>query len=359
MFLRNYWYVAAWNDEVGRTPLARKILNEDIVLFRRTDGAVVALEDRCAHRRLPLSAGNVIGDTIQCGYHGLVYDCAGKCVKIPGQSVPAGIAVKAYPCVERDRFILVWMGDPAAPDMSRLRSYPRLSDPAWGVTKVRLHIKGNHLLILDNLLDLSHVAYVHNSTIGNAAVAEDAAVIFTRRGETVRVTRDMCNVPAARTYAEFGPHKGQFDRWQLSEFYPPGYYFINNGSGRCGWRAPEGDRLDTQGEWGFQVFHGITPETETSSHQFWALAHELSAIPPEGREEFYRQAHQVVYEDMAVYEGQQRSLDSDPRGASAEDVKSTCAIDADRGLLHARQIMRELMRADAAAASAPRAPTFA
>ncbi|HJU24777.1 MAG TPA: Rieske 2Fe-2S domain-containing protein, partial [Casimicrobiaceae bacterium] len=231
MFLRDYWYVAAWSDEVARTPLARTLLDEPIVLFRKSNGSVVALEDRCAHRRLPLSAGAVEGDFIRCGYHGLVYDCDGVCTKIPGQPQPDHVHVKRYPVVERDLFVLVWMGDPEHVDPSRLVSFPRLSDPAWGVTKVRLHIRGNYLLIVDNLLDLSHIAYVHNSTIGNAAVAEDAEVKFTRRGQTVRVTRDMHAVPAARTYAEFGPHKGIFDRWQLSEFYPPSYFFINNGSG--------------------------------------------------------------------------------------------------------------------------------
>jgi vanillate O-demethylase monooxygenase subunit len=268
-------------------------------------------------------------------------------VKIPGQVRPAGVGVKAYPVVARDRFVLVWMGDPARADASRIVSFPRLSDPGWGVTKVRLHIRGNYLLIVDNLLDLSHVAYVHNSTIGNAAVAEEAEVKFTRQGETVRVTRDMAGVPAARTYAEFGPHQGLFDRWQLSEYYPPAFFFINNGSGRCGWQAAGGTRLETQGEWGFQVFHGITPETATTSHQFWALAHDLDAVPPAGRDEFYRQHHQVVREDMAVYEGQQRSLDTDLRGANAEDVKAGVAIEADRGLLHARQIIRELQRREA------------
>ena len=359
MFLRDYWYVAAWNDEVSREPLARTVLGEDIVLFRKRDGTVAALEDRCAHRRLPLSAGRVVDDSIQCGYHGLVYDAAGKCTKIPGQDRPSAVCVKAYPVVERDRFVMVWMGDPAHADASRIVSFPKLSDPNWGVTKVRLHIKGNYLLIVDNLLDLSHIAYVHNSTIGNAAVAEEAEVKFARRGETVRVTREMNGVPAARTYAEFGPHQGKFDRWQLSEFYPPSFFFINNGSGRCGWSAPAGERVDTQGEWGFQVFHGITPETATTSHQFWALAHELAAVPPAGREEFYRQSHQVVLEDLAVYEGQQRSLDTDPRGASAEDVRSTIAIGADRGLVHARQIIRELLREEARARVSKEAPQFA
>ena len=357
MFLRNYWYVAAWDDEVTRAPLARTLLGEDLVLFRKLDGTVIALEDRCAHRRLPLSAGRVIDDSLQCGYHGLVYNCAGECVKIPGQPrAPEGVRVKAYPVVVRDRFVLVWMGDPAAADEGRLVSFPRLSDPSWGVTKVRLHIQGNYLLLVDNLLDLSHVAYVHNTTIGNTAVGEEAEVKFVRQGETVRVTRDMDDVPPSRTYAEFGLHQGRFDRWQLSEYYPPAFFFINNGSARRGWEGPTGTRLETQGEWGFQVFHGITPETETSSHQFWALAHDLAAVPPDGREEFYRQSHQVVLEDLAVYEGQQRSLDTDPRGASAEDVGSAVAIDADRGLLHARQIIRELQRQEAGTTRTRTAP---
>ena len=85
MFLRNYWYVAAWNDEVNREPLARTLLNEDIVLFRKLDGTVVALENRCAHRRLPLSMGRVIDDSIQCGYHGLVFNSAGRCTYMPAQ----------------------------------------------------------------------------------------------------------------------------------------------------------------------------------------------------------------------------------------------------------------------------------
>jgi vanillate O-demethylase monooxygenase subunit len=345
MFLRNQWYVAAFDDEVGRTLLARTLLGEDLVLYRTEAGTVVALEDRCAHRRLPLSAGRLIGDTLECGYHGLVYDTGGRCIKIPGQTHGA-TAVKAYPVVERHSFIYVWIGDPEHADPATIVSFPRLSDPASGVTKVRLHIKANHLLVLDNLLDLSHIAYVHNSTIGNSAVAEQAAVKTQRLGRHVRVTREMDGVPAPRTYAEFGPNQGIFDRWQLSEFRPPGYYWINNGSAACGWHPTDGgDRVLTQGQWGFEVYHGITPETAHTTHQFWTLAHALDMVPPDGRAEFYRQCQHVVFEDLAVYDAQQRSLDTDPRGASADEVGSTIAIDADRALLIGRQILKELHRA--------------
>ena len=259
------------------------------------------------------------------------------------EDAPQNVRVKAYPIVERDQFVLVWMGDPSSVDVAKIISFPRLADSDWGVTKVRLHVRGHFLLILDNLLDLSHVAYVHGTTIGNAPVAEDAEVNFSRNGNMVRVTREMCGVPAARTYAEFGPHAGIFDRWQISEYRPPGYFLINNGSGKCGWATADGSpRLDTQGEWGFQVYHCITPETETTSYQFWALAHELTAVPSEGRPEFYRQCHQVILEDQVVYEAQQRSLDTDPAGASAENVGARVVIAADRGLQMARRLLSEL-----------------
>lgn len=343
MFLRNYWYVAAWWDEVGRGLFPRTLLGENIVLFRRADGTPVALEDRCAHRRLPLSAGRLKGDTIECGYHGLVYDCTGLCIKVPGQQVPAGTRVRSFPVVERHRFIYVWMGDPAEADETKIISFPLLEDPNWSFTKTRLYVKANYLLIIDNLLDLSHIAYVHNSTIGNAAVAEDAVVLTECRGDNVRITREMISVPAARTYAEFGPHKGLFDRWQLSEFHPPAYFLINNGSAATGTGPTGGQRLDGPGEWGFQVYHGITPETETSTHQFWVMAHENSAVSPEDLTEFYRQGHQVIGEDLAIYEGQQRSLDTDLHGASAQKVNSSIAIKADTGLLHARRVIDRLI----------------
>ena len=85
MFLRNYWYVAAYDHEIGRRPLGRIILGEPIVFYRLEDGTPVALEDRCAHRHLPLSMGTLVGDVLQCHYHGLRYDNTGTCVRVPGR----------------------------------------------------------------------------------------------------------------------------------------------------------------------------------------------------------------------------------------------------------------------------------
>jgi phenylpropionate dioxygenase-like ring-hydroxylating dioxygenase large terminal subunit len=106
MFLRNTWYAAALDREVGEGLFARTICNEPMALFRKADGSVVAIEDRCCHRSLPLSMGKRIGDTVQCGYHGLQFDATGQCIKVPGQnSIPPSARVQSWPAVERHGYV--------------------------------------------------------------------------------------------------------------------------------------------------------------------------------------------------------------------------------------------------------------
>ena len=123
-FLRNTWYVAAQSHEITDDVLGRTICGDPIVLFRKQDGTPAALQDRCCHRHLPLSLGKRVGDRVQCGYHGLEFDTAGTCVSVPGQSkVPPGAAIRAYPAIERYRYIWIWPGDPAEADESLIPDY--------------------------------------------------------------------------------------------------------------------------------------------------------------------------------------------------------------------------------------------
>ena len=133
MFLRNYWYVAAYDHEIARKPLGRIILGEPVVLYRLEDGTPIALEDRCAHRHLPLSMGKLVGDTLQCHYHGLRYDKTGTCVRVPGQDmIPRSAKVKSYPVVERYHWLWIWMGDPALADPDKITDFHWFDDPNWG-----------------------------------------------------------------------------------------------------------------------------------------------------------------------------------------------------------------------------------
>src|ERR1700719_77534 len=125
MLLRNAWYIGAWADEIGGQPLARRICNDPIVLFRDGTGRVAALADRCCHRAAPLHLGTVVAEGIQCGYHGLVIDGSGRCVRIPRQRlIRQGARVRGYPVVEKDQFVWVWMGEPAAADPATIVDFP-------------------------------------------------------------------------------------------------------------------------------------------------------------------------------------------------------------------------------------------
>ena len=213
MFVRNAWYVAAWGDELGQTPLSRRLLGDPIVFYRTKAGDVVALDDRCCHRHAPLSKGRVVEDAIRCGYHGLTFDSAGRCIAIPGQQlVPPGASVRCYPVTERWGWVWVWMGDPTRIDDLAIPDFHLLDDPGWRSAGERLQIKCHYQLVIDNLLDLSHLSYLHESTIGTAAVAE-TPVTTERDGDKVRVTRWMIDVEPPPTFVKAGGFETNIDRW--------------------------------------------------------------------------------------------------------------------------------------------------
>src|SRR5581483_6495246 len=226
MFLRNAWYVAAWGREIGRTLTRRILLNEPVVLYRTEDGRAVALEDRCCHRRLPLSDGKLVGDRLQCHYHGLEYEPDGRCVFAPGVArLPPQARVKAYPLAERWKWLWIWMGDPALADPAKIEDFHWLDDPAWGAEGTYYHVKGDYRLIIENLLDLTHLTYVHDATIGNYATANAAETKFEQIGSGeragVRVTRWMIDTPPPPTYVKAGGFVGNVDRWQIIDWTPP------------------------------------------------------------------------------------------------------------------------------------------
>jgi phenylpropionate dioxygenase-like ring-hydroxylating dioxygenase large terminal subunit len=333
MFLRNHWYAAGFPDEIGRSLLGRTFLGDDVLLFRREDGTPIALENRCAHRRLPLTMGKLVGDAVQCGYHGLLYDHAGACIKIPGQASVPNVRLRAYPLVERHRYVWIWMGDPAAADPALIPDFSRLDSPDVGVTRIQLRPDCHVQLVIDNLLDLSHLAYVHSTTTGNAALAEDAVVKTERRGDVVQVRRWIRNAMPAPTFVQFRP---------------PSYVRVSYGSAPADQDMPEGDDIWSQGHWGFQVFHGLTPETARTTHQFRHVAHDCGLGDARVIAEFYRQCDQIIREDLAIFGVQQRALDAEADGAPPSAVNARVALHADGGLLQARQINEALMRRDAA-----------
>ena len=169
-FIRNIWYVAAWSTELpDRKPIARTIIDEPIALYRKNDGTVVAMEDRCAHRHAPLSLGRVEEDDLRCMYHGLKFGPDGSCKLVPSSSIiPPNSKVRTFPAVERWSWIWVWLGDPLLADDSQIPAAWGLTNPEWTLQADALDYAADYQLINDNLCDLSHVDYTHETSLGAA-----------------------------------------------------------------------------------------------------------------------------------------------------------------------------------------------
>ncbi len=167
-YLDNVWYCSALAAEATNTPLARTICELPIVIYRTASGRVAALEDRCAHRHAPLSLGRVLGEDIECAYHGFTFDCAGNCIHIPHQdSVPRAARVRSFPAVERWGYVWLWLGEADTADPGLLPDLPWTNDPAFRTVYFRFDVRANFQLMADNLMDVSHTEFLHRGSIGS------------------------------------------------------------------------------------------------------------------------------------------------------------------------------------------------
>ena len=224
MFLKNCWYVAGWSADYEHELKAEMFLGESIVIYRTEGGKPVALENACPHRKLPLSEGNLIGDTVECGYHGLTFDCSGTCVEAPTQraQIPRRAVVKSYPVVDRYRLIWIWMGDPELANPDLIFPIENFDAPDWGCTEGgALDIHCNYLWVCDNLLDPSHVAWVHVTSFAGGGT-DDQPLDVKKVDRGVVVSRWIYGQPPSPYYAEIVKFDGDCDRLQHYEMCLPG-----------------------------------------------------------------------------------------------------------------------------------------
>ena len=309
MYVRNAWYAIALSDELEESMLARVVMDEPIVLFRTKLGKPVALEDRCCHRSYPLSRGRLMDDVIECGYHGFRFSSEGKCVGIPNQeNIPAAARVKHYPLVEKHHFIWIWMGEAEQCDESKIPDLSVLDDPHCRWMGERLYAKANYRLITDNLSDLSHLTFVHGTTIGNSATAL-ADIKIEHTDNYVRQHRWMIDTPPPPTYVRLGGFTGNIDRWQIVTFTPPGFVALHTGGAPTGTGAPQGDT--SQGIHMCNV-NMITPETATTSHYFWAQTHDFRIDEPDVTLALFKDVQTAFRQDLEIFELQQSRMQQMP-----------------------------------------------
>lgn len=223
MFLENAWYVAGWSKDFTRSLKTERLLGQDIVLYRTEAGDPVALEDACPHRKLPLSMGTLAGDHVVCGYHGLTFDACGACVAAPTQPnhLPTKARVRSYPVEDRYRLLWIWMGDPEKADPDEIFPIANFDNPDWGYTDGGcMHMACDYLWMVDNLLDPSHVAWVHVTSFAGAGT-DDAPLDIEKTDRGVVVSRWIYDQPPSAYYRDLLHFEGHCDRYQHYEMCLP------------------------------------------------------------------------------------------------------------------------------------------
>ncbi len=307
--LENIWYCAAHTQEIGDKPLARIICGMPMVFYRGESGDIAALEDRCPHRQAPLSLGSVIGNDIQCNYHGLIFDRAGICVHIPRQdAISAANRIRAFAVVERWGFIWVWWGDREKADPATIPELPWTTDPERRVVYFYWHVKANFQLMADNLLDISHVDFLHKHSIASkidagakAAEAPKVTIETKVEGDAVHSLRLVHNTMLAGVAAKWQGSEGPVTRISTGKWLPPNSCIL-----KLQFAEPDGSIKCT-----INLDHIMTPETDGTCHYFldWTWNFGGPDGYPTHADVDREQRGIVEVDDIPMVEAQQRNLD--------------------------------------------------
>lgn len=334
---RNAWYVAAHSGQVTRKPLTRTIHGEAVLLYRRTDGSPIGLLDQCIHRQLPLSLGCIEGDNIRCGYHGLVFDTEGKCIEIPNQdNIPPSTRVRSFPLVEKDNLVWIWPGEVMLADENLIPSCYWLDSPSWTCATGLLHLNGRAQLLNENLLDLSHLEFLHPGSIG-ATKLSSFPVTVDFDEVSVRATRIMDDTECPQLFKKAMDLPDRIRRTQIAEWFAPGFHITHVGA------APIGDESRVHNH---KVIHCVTPETDTSAHYFWAVCRDYR-LEDDGLTQMLEESHYGVFcQDVVACEAIENVLQSYPSGSPPH-----VNIKVDSGSLKSRRIIEAMLKKESVAVS--------
>lgn len=341
-FLKNTWYIIGWRSELDQQPfIHRTIANEAILVYRKQDGELAALQDRCPHRFVPLHLGKQVGDTVQCGYHGLCFGPEGNCVGTPARSIPIPKAarVKAYPVAGRYGAVWVWLGDPALADADAIPSFAFLDDPQRGNVAGSMLTRASYLLAMDNLCDLTHVQFVHEAFQASDVFA-DLACEMRQDGNTVTTQLTLPNGPVPFAFVNGVPDPAApFDLVYEVRWDPPSTAMLTA-------RAYPPGRRDAP-VFHIQSAHIVSPETDTTCHYFYCNSRDF-AVDDAAIDEKIREWQRIGFngEDKPMLEAQQRNLGE----RDVMDMKPVL-LPTDVGAVRMRRVLAALIAAEAQAAA--------
>lgn len=312
-FVLDEWYVAAFAGEVTRTPLARKLLGIPVVLLRHSNGGIIALEDRCPHRSMPLSLGSVDGDTLVCAYHGARFGCDGVCSGVPSQQrVPQGARIRAFAAQQHGPLVWIWMGSTAPTHPAPHPAW--IDDAGWATSSERLYMRASYVRLHENLLDLTHLSFLHARTFGTPDYAsapyelslDPAAGRFT-------LTRSVSPTRLPPVWGRPTGLEGRdAARIARSTFISPALHEVYVSFHAYDQPAAE------QPERSIRTAHIVTPESATSTHYFIHHGRNFALQDQEITGYMHTQLRAAFQEDIDGLEAIERNLANYAPGSAAE-----------------------------------------
>lgn len=328
----NCWWVAAFRTEVGRTLLSRWMLDTPVLLYRTEAGEVVAMEDRCPHRQAPLSLGELRGDEVQCGYHGFRFGANGRCTHVPTMGAPPPISAEIYPTREVGPFVWIYLGDPAViDDVPAPYHLEWPGDAKFGVRSGHIEIGANYLLLKENVLDLSHLGYVHAKSFGITDWSSPPEV--STEGETVSYCQRFIEKPLPAGYAlALGLEPGIiWNRETYGSFVSPALQIS-----AVDMRNPKEADGPPMGR--VRFCHATTPVNQHAMHYFYMFGRD-HAIGDEPLDAFAKIIKIGFAEDQAMLEAIQSFASRTPRRGSSGER----SVKADSAGVQARRMIDRWM----------------
>lgn len=344
-YLGNCWYMAAWTDEIGEGGLVREILGKRLFLYRLADGSPAALLDRCPHRFAPLSMGTRDGDTVVCPYHGLRFAADGSCLHNPfADRIPAGTAVPAFAMAEVHGIVWLWGGAREAADPALIPDFAFVADSPF-LRSVRGYtlMKANYEYGTDNLMDLSHIEFVHKGTFAGDGVIFAGEHSVRQEGDTLHSDWWMPDIRPPMVAQGLVPEGATVDHWLRMRWNAPASMRLDVGA--CPHGAPETD--------GFSVpqAHILTPANAHETHYFWTASrnHSLDSAEVDGYMlHLFREAFDA--EDKPVIEAAYANVRANIEAGGDFWAEKPVSLGIDQGGTRARRLLESLIAREAAGA---------
>ena len=327
------WYAVAHSSAIGQHFTALRAVGRPIVLFRTSGGQPVALEDRCAHRAYPLSAGTLKDDTIRCGLCGFVYDAGGQCIHVPTQSrVPLGAYVEAYPVRESDGLVWVWFGEPGRARLHRLPELPWLADTVWATVSGVQDVQASFLLLHESFADVTQVPFVAPEISPAVLGSEPPPLQVTVSETTVSLRREF---PPARMPSWQATLAGISDAAEFATVQEG--YLLSPAVWVDYW-----DVQTSSDSWlRLRFTQLVTPIDERSSRLMWAVSRDFSVIDDSATQQLTAMFGDYYERVLRAMETAQSVIDHDGPGREVN-------VSADVVGLKIREIVEALLAEEGA-----------